>query len=97
MVTVVFADDNIRAKVPEGMSVRTAAQKCGASMEFGCRVGDCTTCAAYVTEGMLFLSDKTDKEMATLGMLGSDIEQMRLMCQCTVRCDEGEIVISQRP
>lgn len=95
MATVVFSDDNIRVKVPVGMTVREAAGKCGSSLEFGCRVGDCSTCVAHVTEGMLLLSDKTEKELAALKMIGSDISELRLMCQCKVRCEEGEIVISQ--
>jgi len=96
MATVVFQDDNIRVKVPVGMSMRDAAQKSGASMEFGCRVGDCTTCAAHVKAGMLYLSDKTDKEIEALKMIRDDISELRLMCQCRVRCEEGEIVVSQR-
>ena len=96
MATVYFADDNIRVKVPVGMSLRQVAQKTGSSLEFGCRVGDCTTCAAHVTSGMLYLSDKTEKEMNALQMIASDIGEMRLLCQCSVRCEEGEIVISQR-
>ena len=96
MATVFFADDNIRAKVPVGMTLREAALKTGASMEFGCRVGDCTTCAAHVKSGMLFLSDKTEKELDALRMIGDDIGELRLMCQCIVRCEEGEVVVSQR-
>ena len=96
MATVYFADDNIRARVPVGMTLREAAHTTGASMEFGCRVGDCTTCAAHVKSGMLLLSDKTQKELEALRMIGEDIGELRLLCQCTVRCEEGEIVISQR-
>ena len=95
MATVVFLDDNIRVKAPIGMSLREIARKSGASMEFGCRVGDCTTCAAHVVEGMICLSDKTDKELTALKMIRDDISELRLMCQCHVRCTEGEIVISQ--
>jgi len=96
MATVVFLDDNIRVKVPVGMSLREAAQKSGSSMEFGCRVGDCTTCAGNVLQGMFFLNDKTEKEMGTLRLLGEDAGEMRLMCQCHVASEEGEVVISQR-
>ena len=96
MATVYFADDNIRVKVPVGMSLREAVRKTGASVEFGCRVGDCTTCAAHVKAGMLLLSDKTQKELDALRMIGEEIGELRLLCQCSVRCEEGEIVISQR-
>jgi ferredoxin len=96
MATVYFADDNIRVRVPVGMTLREAARKTGSSMEFGCRVGDCTTCAAHVKAGMLYLSDKTDKELAALRMISDDIGELRLLCQCSVRSEEGEIVVSQR-
>lgn len=96
MAVVFFEDDNIRVNVPVGMRMREAAAKCGASMEFGCRVGDCTTCAAHVKTGMLFLNDKTEKELGALSIIHDDISELRLMCQCQVRCEEGEIVISQR-
>jgi ferredoxin len=96
MATVVFLDDNIRVKVPVGMSIRDAALRSGASMNFGCRAGDCTTCAAHIKSGMLYLNDKTEKELGALKMIGDDISELRLMCQCKVRCAEGEITVSQR-
>lgn len=96
MAVVVFKDDNIRVKVPVGMTLRQAATKSGASLEFGCRVGDCTTCAAHVSEGVLMLNDKTEKEIRALTMIHDDISELRLMCQCSVRCEEGEIVVSQQ-
>lgn len=96
MALVVFKDDNIRVKVPVGMTLRQVAVKTGASVEFGCRIGDCTACAAHVSEGMILLSDKTDKELKALEMIESDIADLRLMCQCSVRCEEGEIIISQQ-
>jgi len=96
MATVVFLDDNIRVKVPVGMSLREAAQKSGSSMEFGCRVGDCTTCAGSVREGMNILSAMTEKEQLALRLIGEEGGDIRLMCQCRVTGGEGEIVISQR-
>jgi hypothetical protein len=43
---------------------------------------------------MEMLNTKTDKELKALEILGGDIRELRLMCQCRVRCEEGEIVIS---
>lgn len=94
MVTVLFENDNIKVKVPAGKSMSEIAAKSGASMEFGCRVGDCSTCVARVKEGMVLLNGKNDKELRALEMIGGDVSEMRLMCQCRVRCEEGEIVIS---
>ncbi|MEN8727773.1 MAG: 2Fe-2S iron-sulfur cluster binding domain-containing protein [Sulfurovum sp.] len=94
MSTVVLSNDNIKVKVPAEMTLREIAQKTGASMEFGCRVGDCATCIAYVDEGMQYLSEINQKEIKALEMLNVDSSKIRLMCQCRVVSDEGEIVIS---
>jgi len=94
MATVYLKNDNIKVKVPPGTSLRTIATKTGASMEFGCRVGDCATCVAHVSSGMIYLSEKKQKELDALAMLGGDVSELRLMCQCVVRCEDGEIVIS---
>lgn len=94
MATVILSNDNIKVKVPIGMTLREVAQKTGASMEFGCRVGDCATCIAYVAEGMQYLNDINQKEIKALKMLNIDSAQLRLMCQCSVVSEEGEILIS---
>ncbi|WP_345975745.1 2Fe-2S iron-sulfur cluster-binding protein [Sulfurimonas sp. HSL3-7] len=94
MVTVFLKNDNIKVKVPLGTTMRQVALKSGAAMEFGCRVGDCGTCIAHVTSGMDKLNTKSDKELHILGILGGNVRELRLMCQCEVRCEEGEIEIS---
>lgn len=94
MATVILLDDNIKVKAPIGTTLRKVAEKTGASMEFGCRVGDCTTCVAHVKSGMDFLNQKNEKEERALSLLDIDITALRLMCQCQVLSDEGEIVIA---
>lgn len=94
MATVILRNDNIKVNVPAGMSLRQVAQKTGASMEFGCRVGDCTTCVATVDAGMEYLSEINKKEIIAFELLDIKSGSIRLMCQCTVEKDEGEIVIS---
>lgn len=94
MATVILSNDNIKVKVPIGMTLREVAQKTGASMEFGCRVGDCTICIAYVVEGTQYLNEINQKEIKALEMLNMDSGKLRLMCQCRVISEEGEIVIS---
>lgn len=94
MVTLFLKEDNIKVHVPNGKSLREVALKSGASMEFGCRVGDCMTCVARVKSGMMYLNEKTEKEIKALEVLGGDISELRLMCQCKTICDEGEIEIS---
>lgn len=94
MTTVYLRNDNIKVKVPLGMNLRQVATKSGASMEFGCRVGDCGTCIAKVEEGNELLNEQTNKERIVLEMLGDDYKGCRLMCQCIVNAQEGEIVVS---
>ncbi len=93
-MSVFLKDDNIRVKVPEGTTMREVALKSGASMEFGCRTGECTTCAVHVISGACLLSDKQEKEIKALEIIGGNLSEIRLMCQSSVKCDEGEIVIS---
>lgn len=94
MTSVYLKDDNIKVNVPSGMTLRQVAMKSGASMEFGCRVGDCGTCIAVVEEGMEFLNDLNDKERMVFSMINQTSDDHRLMCQSVVESQEGEIVIS---
>jgi len=94
VATLYLKDDNIKVKVQPGMTLRQVAMKVGASMEFGCRVGDCGTCIARVVQGMAFLNQITSKESAVFKMLDQTLEDNRLMCQTVVESQEGEIVIS---
>ncbi|UFH58367.1 2Fe-2S iron-sulfur cluster-binding protein [Sulfurovum mangrovi] len=94
MTTVYLKDDNIRVKVPSGMSLREVAERTGASMEFGCRAGDCGVCNAIVEQGMKFLNPLTQKEETVFELFYKKNEKQRLMCQCSVEGEEGEIVIS---
>jgi ferredoxin len=99
MATVWLKNDNIKVSVPAGMTFRKIAQKSGASMEFGCRVGDCATCIATVEKGMELLSPKNEKEEFVLSIIEGTMEEhekLRLMCQCSVESDDGEIVIAYR-
>jgi ferredoxin len=94
MVTVILKDDNIIAHTSVGKSLREVARKSGASMEFGCRVGDCSTCVAKVLRGKELLNPINDKELLVLQVLGTEDDSLRLMCQCNVEAEEGEIEIS---
>lgn len=94
MVSVFLKDDNIKVNVPSGKNFREIARKAGASMEFGCRVGDCSTCAAKVITGNELLSEINEKETLALLAIGEYEGDLRLMCQCTIEAEEGEIEIS---
>jgi len=94
MVTIFLKNDNIKIKAPAQKSMRQIATASGASMEFGCRVGDCATCIAHVESGIDLLNVKTEKEIKILTMLEQNSSNLRLMCQASIQADEGEIVIS---
>lgn len=94
MVRVFLKEDNIIANVPAGKSLREVARKSGASMEFGCRVGDCATCVAKLVKGNELLNPINDKELLALSVIDEEDKTLRLMCQCRVEADEGEIEIS---
>jgi len=94
MVTVILKDDNIIAHTSVGKSLREVARKSGASMEFGCRVGDCSTCIAKVIRGKELLNPINAKELLVLEAIGTQDDSLRLMCQCSVEAMEGEIEIS---
>jgi len=94
MVTLFLKEDNIKVKVSNGKSLREVARKSGASMEFGCRVGDCSTCIAKVIKGSELLSPVTPKERIALDAIAHEDNSLRLMCQCNIDAKEGEIEIS---
>ncbi|HHD77309.1 MAG TPA: 2Fe-2S iron-sulfur cluster binding domain-containing protein [Campylobacteraceae bacterium] len=94
MALVLLKDDQISVKASVGTTMRKVAQATGASMEFGCRVGDCATCVATVERGMEYLSPLTEKERKAMSLIENADEKMRLMCQCSVISEEGEIEIS---
>jgi len=93
MAKIYLKSDNLKLNVPSGTTMRSLALKSGASMVFGCRVGDCGTCAAEVLEGEKYLSPMNDKEIKLLQMMEASGRSIRFMCQCTVIAEEGEIVI----
>jgi len=94
MVTLFLKDDNIKVKVPNSKSLREVARKSGAAMEFGCRMGDCFTCVAKVVSGGELLTPLTPKELLALEAMGHHDDTLRLMCQCSIDAQEGEIEIS---
>jgi ferredoxin len=59
------------------------------SLNFGCRNGECGTCAIKIISGAENLTKQSEKEKATLHGKGKN-ERYRLACQCALN---GDIVI----
>lgn len=93
MASVVFLDDNIRVNAKKGKTIRQITNAVGASLNFGCRVGDCGSCECRVLNGVEYLSPLSIKEKNYFEMLNVEDSERRLMCQCSVESDDGEIVI----
>ena len=94
MTTLFLNPDKIKVKVPLGMNLRQVAMMTDASMEFDCKAGDCGTCIAKIDKGMEFLSKINQKERSVIETLDQASDNLRLMCQCMIDSQEGEIVIS---
>jgi ferredoxin len=54
--------------------------------------GRCGTCHVKVSEGMECLSPRTKQEMVTLSVMGIDLSNSRLACQCLV--EEGGVSVA---
>ncbi len=93
MAKVILENDHIKVDVPAGTPMRKVAEKTHASMNFGCRVGDCSSCIARVVSGMEYLSVLSPKEERLLPLIDGVDETMRLMCQCQIISDQGEVII----
>ncbi|TJZ66835.1 2Fe-2S iron-sulfur cluster-binding protein [Chitiniphilus eburneus] len=49
---------------------------------FGCKSGNCGTCAVRIVSGGENLSEKTDREHRLFELTGETDPAMRLACQC---------------
>jgi ferredoxin len=94
MTTLFIKPDNIKLKVPIGINLRQVAMMTGASMDFECNDGECGKCIATIDQGMELLNKVTSKETVLMETLDQESDNLRLMCQCIIDNQEGEIVIS---
>lgn len=54
---------------------------------FGCKSGNCGTCAVQIVEGAHNLSLKTDREHRLFELIEMKEPSMRLACQCSAHGD----------
>lgn len=82
----VFRFEGDELDVPDGEALLEYAEQLG--VPFGCQDGVCGTCRCRVVAGLEYLGAKNEKEED----MDLDPDE-RLVCQCTIRGGEVEIVI----
>ena len=63
---VEIVNDFLAVNVKPGATIQDVVEASGSALPFGCRDGQCGTCAVEIVQGMEFLSPKTDKEIKVL-------------------------------
>ncbi|MFZ2163729.1 MAG: 2Fe-2S iron-sulfur cluster binding domain-containing protein [Sideroxyarcus sp.] len=80
---VTFEKLGITVSVPAGTRLIEISEKIGAGITYGCREGECCSCAVKVVSGMEHMSERSVLEDKVLqeNMAASD---QRLACQAQV-------------
>lgn len=84
MPKVTFLADNRTVDAEDGELLRETCQRNDLTLPFGCENGLCGTCLVSIKEGAEHLTEKTDQEKETLGVLLA-YEDQRLACQCHIK------------
>src|SRR5512135_3524013 len=87
---VTFDNIGLTVTVPAGTRLIEISEKIGAGITYGCREGECGTCAVRIVKGMEHMSERSVLEDQVLqeNMAGRD---HRLACQAQVL--GGDIVV----
>jgi len=84
MFKVKFTNTGDEVEVEEGSELKDATRDKGWPIAYGCEDGMCGTCIVKVAEGKENLSEMSEKEKETLGVMGMDDGEHRLACQCKI-------------
>lgn len=91
MPKITFLSHNISTELETGSDLSNLHGKFPEiPLKFGCRQGECGTCAIKIAQGHHFLTKRCPQEIKTLKNKGLD-DNYRLACQCALN---GDIVIS---
>lgn len=83
MARIIFAEDEVEIEVADGARLQDAIAQAGASIEFGCREGECATCIVEILEGADNLTPINENEDVTL-MDDEKERGVRLACQLRI-------------
>lgn len=92
---VEIINDFLAINVKPGATIQDVVEASGSALPFGCRDGQCGTCAIEIVQGMEFLSPKTDKEIKVLKEIcaGTCTPNTRLACQMKIDKPNGVVRI----
>lgn len=92
---VEIINDFLAINVKPGATIQDVVEASGSALPFGCRDGQCGTCAIEIVQGMEFLSDKTEKEVKVLKeiLAGTCTPNTRLACQMRIEKPNGVVRI----
>lgn len=83
MARIIFVEDDTEIEVEDGTLLQDAIEEAGASIEFGCREGECATCIIDVVSGAENLPPVNENEEITL--MDEERERgVRLACQLRI-------------
>ncbi len=87
---VTFEKSGVTVTVPAGTRLIEISEQAGAAISYGCREGECCTCAVRIVSGMEHMSERSvlDDKVLQENMAGRD---HRLACQAQVL--GGHIVV----
>ncbi|DAB37139.1 MAG: (2Fe-2S)-binding protein [Epsilonproteobacteria bacterium] len=92
---VEIVNDFLAVNVKPGATIQDVVEASGSALPFGCRDGQCGTCAVEIVQGMEFLSPKTDKEIKVLKeiLASTCTPNTRLSCQMKIEKPNGVVRI----
>ncbi|MBN2965436.1 (2Fe-2S)-binding protein [Sulfurospirillum sp. T05] len=94
---VEIMNDFLAINVEPGKTIQDIVEASGSALPFGCRDGECGTCAVSIEQGMEYLSPVTPKEVKVVKEVlvgtGFTTEKIRLSCQMKVDKPNGLIRI----
>ncbi len=87
MPKVTFKNKNETKEVQSGYALKQLTREAGWNIPYACEDGQCGTCIFKIVSGGENLSPISEKEKATLEVMGFGSGEYRLACQCKINGD----------